>query len=63
MDPDCVSTQKQTTLRPETKSDRFKNVFVNRLILKYNLCSVLNLFFFCILYVLRIFSLPTVNVT
>ena len=50
VDPDCplgniISKKKETKYhlrnkrahRPELKTDRFKNVFVNRLIFRYNL--------------------------
>ena len=50
MDPDCplsnINPKKKETKyqlinksahRPDIKTDRFKNVFVNRLIFKYNL--------------------------
>ena len=51
MDPDCllsnidIPKKKETKFqlrnksahRPEIKTDRFKNVFVNRLIFRYNL--------------------------
>ena len=32
-----LSTQKKSAHRPDIKTDRFKNVFVNKIIFRYNL--------------------------
>ena len=85
VDPDCplsntIPKKKQTKylLRnksahcPDIKNDRFKNVFVNRIIFSYKLWSFYYLYtvclmyfylFICIQYVLCIFRLPTADVT
>ena len=58
--------------RPGIKTDRFNNVFVNRIIFRYNLWSFYYLYtvglmyfylFICIQYVLCIFRFPTADVT
>ena len=45
---------------PEIKTDRFKNVFVNRLIFLDTIFDLSNI---CIQYVIRLFRLPTADVT
>ena len=72
MDPDCqlsniIPKKKETKYkrrnksahRPDIKTDRFKNVFVNRLSFRYNF----DLSVICIQYVLCIFRLLTTDVT
>ena len=83
VDPDCplsniIPKKKETNYlprktsahRPDTKTDRFKNVFVNRI--RHNLWSFFSLYtvclmyfylFICIQYVLCIFRFSTAEVT
>ena len=67
-----VSTQKKNAHRPDIKTDRLKNVFVNRIIFRRNLWSFYYLYtvcltyfylFICIHYVLCIFRFSTADVT
>ena len=70
VDPDCqlsniIPKKKETKYqlrnksahRPDIKTGRFKSVFVNRLIFRYNLSII------CIQYVVCIFRLPTADAT
>ena len=72
VDPDCplsniipkkkdtkYQLRNKTAHRPEIKTDRFKNAFVNRLIFRYNFLSFYYLYTVC----LSIFRLPTIIVT
>ena len=85
MDPDCplsniIPKKKETKYllrnksahRPKIKTDRFKNVFVNRIIFRYCIqiierskivCLMYFYLFICIQYVLCIFRFPTADVT
>ena len=84
-DPDCqlsniipkkketkYQLKNKTAHRLDIKTERFTNVFVNRLVFRYNLWSFFYLYtvclmyfylFICIQYVLCIFRLPTADVT
>ena len=46
-----LSTQKKKSAhRPDIKTDRFKNVFVNKIIFRYNLWSFYYLYTVCLMY-------------